>query len=223
MAIRRTVSEGRSERPLKLTAIRKHSRRSHRSNSKCPMTISTSTRWTPPLHPHKRMSHCLNRLIQTPMAVGWSLHPRVVTKYQEELQEVSLRGKSAPQIRPQVTVMLAQITIIALSIQLVLWITSRKCCLVKCKQPLQWVQAKEPQAQRQAPINRQLNPHLRRPHFPSINSTCGRRIKIVRTLNCLLTFTTSSGTVLRTSLNLHQRRKSRIGSKSSTLHLSKTI
>lgn len=186
------------------------------------MTISTSTRWTPPLHPHKRMSRCLNRLIQTQMAAGWSLHPHVVTKCPEEHQEVSLRGKLAPQIRPQVTVMQAQTTIIALSTLLVHWITSRKCCLIRCKPPLQWVQAKEPLALRPALINPQLNQRLRRPHFLSTNSIWGRRTKIIRTLNCLLTFTTSNGTVLRTSSNSHQRRKSRTGLKSSTLPLSKT-
>jgi hypothetical protein len=187
------------------------------------MTISTSTRWTPHLHPHKRMSRCLNRLIQTPMVAGWSLLHRVGgTKCQEGLQEVSHRGKSAPPIRPQVTVMQAQTTTIALSTLLVHWITSRKCCLIRCKPPLPWVLAKEPLAQRLAPINPQLNQHLRRPHFLSTNSTWGRRTKIIRTLNCLLTFTMSNGTVLKTSLNSHQRRKSRTDSKSSTLPLSKT-
>ena len=188
------------------------------------MTISTSTRWTRLLHHHKRTSRCLNRLIQTPMVAGWSLHSHVVTKCPEVHQEVSHRGKSAPQIRPQVTVMQGQTTIIALSTLLAHWITSRKCCLIRCKRQPQWVQAKEPQAPRPAPINPQLNQPLRRPHSPSTNSTWGRRIKIIRirTLNCLLTFTTSNGTVLRTSSNLHQRRKSRTDSKNSTLRLSKT-
>ena len=188
------------------------------------MTISTSTRWTPPLHPHKRMSRYLNRLIQTPMVAGWSLLHRVATKCPEGLQEVSHRGKSVPQIRPLATVMQGQTTIIALSTLLAHWITSRKCCLIRCKPQPQWVQAKELQAPRPAPINPQLNQPLRRPHSPSTNSTWGRRIKIIRirTLNCLLTFTTSNGTVLRTSSNSHQRRKSRTDSKNSTHPLSKT-
>ena len=149
------------------------------------MKISTSTRWTPPLHPHKRMSRCLNRLIQTPMEEGWSLHPHVVTKCPGGLQEVSLRGKLALQIRPQVTVMQAQTTIIALSTLLARWITSRKCCLIRCKQPLQRAQAKEPRVPRPAPINPQHSQHLRRPHSLSTDSTWGRRIKIIKTLNCL--------------------------------------
>lgn len=188
------------------------------------MTISTGTRWTPPLHPHKRTCRCLNRLIRTPMVAEWSLHLRVGTKCPEALQEVSHRGKLVPQIRPQVTVMQGQTTIIALSTLLGHWITSRKCCLIRFKPQPQWVQAKEPQAPRRAPINPQLNQHLRRLPSLSTNSTWGRRIKIIRirTLNCLLTFTTSNGTVLRTSSNSHQRRKSRTDSKSSTLPLSKT-
>jgi hypothetical protein len=188
------------------------------------MTISTSTRWTRLLHHHKRTSRCLNRLIQTPMVAGWSLHPHAATNCPEGHQEVSHRGKSVPQIRPLATVMQGRTTIIALSTLPAHWITSRKYCLTRCKPQPQWVQAKEPQAPRRAPINPQLNQRLRRPHSLSTNSTWGRRIKIIRirTLNCLLTFTTSNGTVLRTSSNSHQRRKSRTDSKNSTLPLSRT-
>ena len=141
------------------------------------------------------------------MVLEWSLLLLGVASNLEELQEVSRRGRLVPQIQLLVTVMQDLTTIIALNTLPVHSIILRKYFQGNSCQP-QWARVKVPLVPRQQLISPQHNQHPRRLHCQNIDSICVTSRK-TQTLNCLLTFIMSNGTVLRTSWNLLPRRKSK--------------
>ena len=151
------------------------------------------------------------------MGVEWSLLHLVVVNNPEELQEVNHKGRLVQQIQLLVTVMPDLTTIIALNTLLVRSIILRKYFQVNSLQ-LQWVRARALQVPRLPLISLQHNQPPKRQHCQNTDNICVTSRKI-RTLNCLLTFTMSNGTVLRISLNLRRRRKLKTDWKNLTLLL----